>query len=171
MRSDPILSQSNQVFAFLKSEKKPDRSEKNLIDPKLPKAKIGSDRCVKWPNNVAYGYAIKDTVDEIRLNEFLSQTGWAFKNNSELLELFNFQFLKMRRSGILKKIHEKWFDWLIPDAERYVKNPIDEMFEGVDSIGFENLLFPFMVTGFGLLSALILVLFEKITSLFLSHQT
>ena len=110
----------------------------------------------------AFLYDIFDKVDFIGSKDLSAPSGWGFQNNSELVDLFNSKFRILKESGVLKKIHDKWFYWMQPDIYESGKTVIDEMIEGVDSLGFENLSGPFLITLFGVTLAIIVVVCEKI---------
>ena len=74
--------------------------------------------------------------------------------------MFNAKFLQLSNSGILEMIYKKWFDWL--DNKESEKHLEDELVEGVNSLGFENILFPFAIALMGMNIAVILVILEKI---------
>ena len=77
---------------------------------------------------------------------------FAFQNDSEFVEVFNVFFLKLRQTGLLNKIYQRWIPRSFEEAKP------DQL---ISALGFENLSFPFMGLMWGALVAGLIVLVEK----------
>lgn len=81
----------------------------------------------------------------------------AFTPNSEILETFSPFLLKLKETGILQKIKQKWN---LGRKEKEIK----QVKESGTVLGFENLSFPFLVLAFGIILSFLLVGVEKFGS-------
>ena len=82
---------------------------------------------------------------------------FAFQQNSELLDLFNYHINKLEASGVLQHIKN---DWIYSGA---MSDQSDKQPEAV-VLGFENVFFPFVVVGSGMLGSIIISVLEKFIS-------
>ena len=78
---------------------------------------------------------------------------FGFQQNSEWLNLYNSFILQLRESGVLAKIVDKWMPK--PDTGGFET-------ESANALGFENLSFPFIALGTGVLLAVIIGGIEKL---------
>jgi len=86
-----------------------------------------------------------------------SQLGTAFQKDSDLKDLFNYYYVKMRQSGLMEKIDLKWLKNSSPEdlSERiFVNFP--------PKIGFGNIFFPNGLLLCGMATAFCIVFAEKI---------
>lgn len=78
----------------------------------------------------------------LNLNDSLTEhISFAFPRESELLDAFNTFMLKMKQTGVLRRIQGKW----IPSGTAKPEG------DAAIVLGFENLSFPFLVLGSGAL--------------------
>ena len=100
----------------------------------------------KYDNVVALN--LDDTIPD-----YLS---FAFPQDSELVDVFNHFFLKLRQTGVLQRISERW-------APKTLYNAQQDALESGTVLGFENLSFPFVGLATGIISAAVISLIEQIT--------
>ena len=87
-------------------------------------------------------------------DQLYDHQAFAFQHNSELVDLFNYHINKMEISGVLQHIKNDWvYTGGVPD--RSEDQPMAVI------LGFENVLFPFIVMGSGVLGSLVLSLLER----------
>ena len=82
----------------------------------------------------------------------LRQT-YAMKTDSEFVDVWSYHLQRMIEFGIVKKLEKKWFP---EDGDGGRVN-----FEAV-VLGFENLLFPFLILAMGGLAAMAISVFEAL---------
>ena len=85
----------------------------------------------------------------LNLNDSLREhVSFAFTRDSELLEAFNTFLLRMKQTGVLQRIQQKW----IPnDNQKQEAN-------AAIVLGFENLSFPFLILACGAMAGIALEL-------------
>ena len=72
---------------------------------------------------------------------------WAFQRQSELLPLFNYHIHKMKQSGIIDRLRQKYLD---------EKNLVtSETIVDTNVLGYDNVMFPFLAFLIGLCVALL----------------
>lgn len=105
--------------------------------------------------------AISYSFDElIALNlpdSFKSIVAMGLQKDSEFTKLFDYHILKMKQSGIMDYIHDKWFDKSMAslnNGDVLVAYPLN----------YDNLLFPSLLLSLGVLLALALAVLEFLTS-------
>lgn len=83
---------------------------------------------------------------------------FAFKRESEFVDIFNFEIKKMEESGVLQRIRNKWtkpFD--VTTAETSENGKIQAI-----QLGFENVIFPFIIITTGICTGVLLLCSEKL---------
>ena len=91
---------------------------------------------------------------EDSISDYLS---FAFPKGSEFVDLFNSFLVKLRQSGILTKINQKWAP--VSNSKEVMNTP-----ESGTILGFENLSFPFNLLATGIIIGATVALVEKINS-------
>ena len=81
----------------------------------------------------------------------------AFQPNSELRPLFDYHLIKLDQSGLRKKLLSKW--GLSESAGGSSSG--EEGGEEASVLGYDNILFLFMVLGFGMAAAAVLAAAER----------
>ena len=96
-------------------------------------------------------YATKsNSLNPLILDEKISvPVAMAFTPNSEILETLSPFLLKLKESGVLQKIKQKWNLDRQGGQQR-------QMQESGTVLGFENLSFPFLVLAFGIIVSMML---------------
>ena len=89
-------------------------------------------------------------------DEILLDQTFAFKKGSRYAEIFSFQIKKLREQGTLQKMRDKWFS----QGPKPIPGREDPIVATV--LGFENLLFPFLVLFLGAISGLVISTIEKL---------
>ena len=98
-----------------------------------------------------------DNVVALKLDDSIPDyISLGFPNGSEFLEVFNNFILKLRQSGILTKINEKWAP--ISNAKEVANTVAPGTF-----LGFENLSFPFILLTLGIILGVVIALIEKLS--------
>lgn len=95
------------------------------------------------------------------VDQLYDRQGFGLQKDSEFLDGFNFHLRHLKESGMFYKNRIKW----ISSSEIRKSNSQTE----IVVLGYENLLFPFLILAFGCLGAGILVLVE-ITSAFITNM-
>ena len=67
--------------------------------------------------------------------------------------MLNYHLLKMNEKGILTKLHLHW--------TRKTQESSPSSMDTADSLGYDNVLFPFIIVIFGVVVAIGIVIFEK----------
>ncbi len=82
---------------------------------------------------------------------------FGLQKGSEFYDIFNYYLLKMEQSGFLDMLHQKWL-------ENPYKDDTKSSFDGNTTLalGYDNVLFPFLGLGWGLLASAVLALLEWI---------
>ena len=78
---------------------------------------------------------------------------FAMKTDSEFVDIWSYHLQRMIEFGIVKKLKKKW----LPDDDKVGR----VNFEAV-LLGFENLLFPFIILAMGGLAAITIAIFETV---------
>ena len=96
----------------------------------------------------------------LQLNDqlYIHQT-FAFKKGSEFEELFSHQIKVMEESGILNTLRKAWF----PENGKTASN-IQGFDASANVLGFENLVFPFMILAAGSSIAIVSSIFEWLSN-------
>ena len=76
--------------------------------------------------------------------------------DSELLDMINHFMFKLRECGILHKLTQKWMP-----RKSQIGNRWEQIPETGTVLGFENLSFPFVCLGFGIVMAVTLICLEQ----------
>ncbi len=80
----------------------------------------------------------------------------SLQKDSELKAAFDYHILKMRRSGLLERLRNKWIEGAKP------KDRSDRIFEqDIVVLSFENLFLPASIMAWGIISALVIATIEK----------
>ena len=74
------------------------------------------------------------------------------ENNAEFQRMFDYHLIKMKQAGLMTKIADHY----IPDP------PLIVGMSEASQLGYNNLLFPIIVLSFGISSAIIMVIIEKL---------
>ena len=91
-------------------------------------------------------------------DQILNPTSMAFPLDSELVQPFSLFILKLRETGVLRKLKMKWK--LARDVR--LNEASGESSSGI-VLGFENVSFPFAVLVAGILAAMFVSLMESIS--------
>ena len=116
------------------------------------------DAVLSDPNTYMYGYSTvaHDTLGlmALSMDDFTPVPGGiGFQKNSELVDIFNYQMLKLAECGITKRIDKNW-----PDISRHEEFGMAEP----GALGFNNVLFPFSLLGMGVSIAFIIAMLEYV---------
>ncbi len=82
----------------------------------------------------------------------------AFQPNSELRPLFDYHLIKLDQSGLRKKLLSKWG---LSESAGGSSSSGEEGGEEASVLGYDNILFLFMVLGFGIAAAAVLAAAER----------
>ena len=110
-------------------------------------------------------------------------TSYALQNNSEFLGMFNYHISKIKSSGVLSKLSQKWLRCevsrgIVAKIARLLKSVFvfsPDLSQTADDIGggggggggeatvldYTNLVFPFCILAAGIVSSALLLLIEK----------
>ncbi len=83
------------------------------------------------------------------------QLAFAFQKDSEIKEIFDYHVLKMKQSGVMKKLDNKWSHKSKPSDLSSHYFP-----QAAVNLGYENLFFPALIILFGIFSGLVVLLYE-----------
>ena len=100
--------------------------------------------------------AIYDQLFTIKLNDLSKEgTYFALQKDSEFLGIFNYYLLKEIEHGITKRLYRKYHMDLFAKEQFGMPEP--------QPLGMNNVMFTFILLGFGICSAAVIAVFEWTT--------
>ena len=151
LESSTKESPMRKAYAAMLARPENDRYVTNTEDSL---AKIAND-----PKYIMYGggsgyFAHSDKVSVLTIEEtIMTHLAIALRKNSEFKGLFDYLVQKFMLSGLISKMKTKWLHGsTIGNTERVSNH--------AETLGYENLLFPFMILGCGIMAGILFVLLE-----------
>ena len=127
----------------------------------------GEEEARQWikrdPSNVLY-YGIASTFksyDDVILLDIVEKINVkdsiGLRNDSEFKALFDFHISQLKEAGVLARINHKWLEegklTPLPGSQRNLAS--------ASTLGYENVIFPFLVLLLGVVISAVLILYER----------